>query len=467
MSHKALKLLLLFFIASLLLSLLFGTLLLPKHPSLHWDAAHYALLARNLAENHGFVNEPGHPTAYRPPLYPAMVSVVFRIAGEHYRAVYLLQAILAALTVAGSSWFAYRIAGIRAMIITGVLAALNPSTLTMTGMLLTEVTFSFLLISCLLFINSALKQNISRIALKGILLFSASGFLFGIATLCRPVAAGWAVLVCTVLILRRKMLLSARIVCLIVFLTSLAIPLVPWMARNNSLLGSPSLATTGGRTFWEFRHRDVAITSERGNPPGEFLLANEQADQRNLMENGGEISDMTPVFNLCPRYHAFFHDQATIDRFIGLSETEADREFYRMGIEYTLNNPIKVLLESLMDFLRIFSPLNREGTINPVMFIALPFLLAGLYQIITLSKNSFISLFTGLVSLGLSSFLILYEPRYRIPFEPFILIVAGVGIAGFITGEAWKNRNFKILFAVGFLVFLLASYLTLSGIVTS
>jgi hypothetical protein len=62
------------------------------HPSLHWDAAHDVVIARNLAEGNGFVNEPGQPTAYRYPLHPLVLSLVFRVIGERYVAVCLLQA---------------------------------------------------------------------------------------------------------------------------------------------------------------------------------------------------------------------------------------------------------------------------------------------------------------------------------------------------------------------------------------
>ncbi|MCK7498376.1 MAG: hypothetical protein MZW92_52895 [Comamonadaceae bacterium] len=56
-------------------------------------------------------------------------------------------------------------------------------------------------------------------------------------------------------------------------------------------------------------------------------------------------------------------------------------EFYRMGLEYTLNNPMRVLYESMQDVLRVFSPLDRNGRINPVLFIALPFIICGMYLV--------------------------------------------------------------------------------------
>lgn len=459
------KLLLLIFMASLLIST-FSAIRYSEHPSLHWDAAHYALLARNLAEGNGFSNEPGHPTAYRTPLYPAVVSVIFRTVGERYRAVNLLQALMMALTVTASAWFAFRLAGKSAMLITAGLTALNPSALRMTGMLLTETTFAFLLVLSLILLDWALRRPRKSAAAyqAG---FAAAGLSIGIATLCRPNGAIWAVIAAGGILFVKGKPVFVRIASAAVLLAAFAVPVAPWMARNHAHFGAASIATTGGRTFWEFRHRDLQATSERGIPPEEFLRVNEIVDQRDIAEKGGDVSRMAPVFNLCPRYHAYFHDQDTIDRFVGLSEGEADREFYSMGIEYTLMHPFRVFMESLEDVLRIFSPLDRSGSVNPVLFIALPLVLLGVHGIWKRNSMSGLALLTALLPLAASSFLILYEPRYRIPYEPMLLIAAGVGLAGLIRTDALMERKTRILLGGGYLLFCAASYLTLSGPVTS
>lgn len=234
------------------------------------------------------------------------------------------------------------------------------------------------------------------------------------------------------------------------------------MMRNQELFGSPCITTTGGLNFWEFRHRDLATSSLEGTPPEEFFRAESLAQQRDMTERGGDVSRLMPIFNMCPRYFAFFYSQAIIDRFTGLSETEADREFYRMGLEYSLNNPLRVLLESLQDVLRVFSPLDRTGRINPVLFIALPFILCGMYLVWKHDADAGAVLGTIFLSLLITSFLIRYETRYRIPFEPLMLIFASVGISACISG-AWKEKMVRVLLAAGILLFTAASYMTLSG----
>jgi hypothetical protein len=133
-----------------------------------------------------------------------------------------------------------------------------------------------------------------------------------------------------------------------------------------------------------------------------------------------------------------------------------------MGLEYSLNNPLRVLLESLQDVLRVFSPLDRSGRINPVLFITLPFILCGMYLVWRHDSAAGAVLGTMFLSLLITSFLILYEPRYRVPFEPLMIIFASVGISACNTG-AWKEKRVRVLLVAGTLLFTVASYMTLSG----
>ncbi|HOF67540.1 MAG TPA: glycosyltransferase family 39 protein [Candidatus Fermentibacter daniensis] len=461
MKREMLGPLLLIFLFSAITSS-FAAMRFSEHPSLHWDAAHYALLARNLVEGNGFSNSPGHPTAFRPPLYPAVVSVIFRAVGERYRAVYLLQAVLYALAATGLAWFAYRMAGLRSMYFTGILVAVNPSALEMTGMLMTETLFAFLLVCCLLLLYKAFQGGSGRLPSPGLLYYAGAGLLLGAATLCRPNAAGCSLMAAAVILVRRREAFGIRLASAAVLLLASALPVAPWMMRNNELFGSPCITTTGGINFWDFRHRDPSASSSIGTPPEEFLRANSLARQRDLAERGGDVSRMAPVYNICPRYFAYFYNQSIIDRFTGLSETEADGEYFRMGLEYTLNNPMRVLLESLQDVLRVFSPLDRNGRIDPVLFIALPFIICGMYLVWRHDADAGAALAALFVPLLVTSFLIRYEPRYRIPFEPLMLVYSSVGIAACASG-ALKEKKVRVLMAVGHVLFTAASYMTLSG----
>jgi hypothetical protein len=74
------------------------------------DAATYVLMARNLLEHGTFSHDlapPYLPSAYRPPLYPAMLAIVFAVAGHSLLAVQLVQIGISLFTV----WILFRCVG--------------------------------------------------------------------------------------------------------------------------------------------------------------------------------------------------------------------------------------------------------------------------------------------------------------------------------------------------------------------
>jgi hypothetical protein len=62
------------------------------------DPADYHQIAASLADGHGYVNAAGNPTAWRPPGYPAFLSLIYRISGPSVLAATLVQSLVGALT---------------------------------------------------------------------------------------------------------------------------------------------------------------------------------------------------------------------------------------------------------------------------------------------------------------------------------------------------------------------------------
>jgi 4-amino-4-deoxy-L-arabinose transferase-like glycosyltransferase len=121
---------------------------------LHWgaweavDSIQYLTLAKSLAFHHVFSLDPQTlvPTAYRPPLYPALIALLWWRESPPLLAVLLIQAMLGALTVG----LVYLIARDVFDRTTAVLAAagmiLAPMTCHFTVVPLTETLFTFLVI---------------------------------------------------------------------------------------------------------------------------------------------------------------------------------------------------------------------------------------------------------------------------------------------------------------------------------
>ena len=141
---------------------------------MQYDSAEYMTLARNLAVHGAFsLGENGTPpTAFRPPLLPALIAALWRGEGEPVFATLIANVILGSLTVC----LTYLVARDRfdrrtALIAAGVLA-FGPMTCLFTVTVLTEPLFTFFVVLA--------------IFLWGRGIFSLSGVAFGLSALTRP-----------------------------------------------------------------------------------------------------------------------------------------------------------------------------------------------------------------------------------------------------------------------------------------
>jgi 4-amino-4-deoxy-L-arabinose transferase-like glycosyltransferase len=151
------------------------------------DAGEYARYAANLLAHGIFSREPPtqpspSPDAFRSPGYPAFLALAFWLGDRDplplvYGAQALLSALLAPLTLLLGARFLPRPAALAA----ALLVALSPHLVTLSGYLLTEVLFGFLLLAALIALASALPRASRGAA-------AASGALFGLAFLVNETA---------------------------------------------------------------------------------------------------------------------------------------------------------------------------------------------------------------------------------------------------------------------------------------
>ena len=129
-----------------------------------------------MADGKGYVDpQTGHPTAYRPPLYPLLLSAVIRCGGSD-AAIGIVQAILGVATVWLTIFAGRRLGLGRGSILAGALVAVDPILLFQTSQVMTETTATFLAALCLWL--CLLPPS----SFKGLLI----GVVFGAACLCRP-----------------------------------------------------------------------------------------------------------------------------------------------------------------------------------------------------------------------------------------------------------------------------------------
>ena len=194
------------------------------------DADHYQAIASAFANGDG-ISAPFpftylHPTAFRPPLYPALLGAVYWVTGIHVGVGQLLNVALGATVVVLAAMLGAHIAGYRAGVAAGIAVGIYPPILTNDVVLLSEpLSLALLLAMILLLVRSRPAW---------------AGAACGLLVLTRPSAQLLVVLVAAWLVWRTGWRAAARfgVVSLVV--------VAPWVVRNWVLIGTPTIVTSNG-----------------------------------------------------------------------------------------------------------------------------------------------------------------------------------------------------------------------------
>jgi 4-amino-4-deoxy-L-arabinose transferase-like glycosyltransferase len=179
-------------------------------------------------------------TSVRPPLYPAMVSVVYRVAGVgRQQAVRLLQILLNVAIVPLVFALGRRLYDRRTGLVAAAIAAFYPSLWGHDYLLLTEVLFTVLLIAGTLALIEGSSEprhasTGSSIRPRWWLLFAA-GVAFGLGTLTRTTLLLYPPLLAIALFAFWRAPSPRRIAAVAAFVAAFALTVAPWIARNTRL----------------------------------------------------------------------------------------------------------------------------------------------------------------------------------------------------------------------------------------
>lgn len=238
LSQSVLKLSSLFFIA-LILRLLFAIPVL-RHPERCYvpgDSERYERLAVNILTSKRFSID-DEPYFLRPPVYPTFIAVLYWLFGFDVRFVVLAQVVISALTTFVVFSLTRKLFSDSATASFGALIfAINPLSIAMCAVMMSETLFVALTSLSLLFFVSAFNQPSRNYALA-IAHSIACGILIGVATLCRSVAIGLApVFLLLLFFVRRGSPLKMRFSQSLVLALAIFVTILPWLSRNRILLG--------------------------------------------------------------------------------------------------------------------------------------------------------------------------------------------------------------------------------------
>ncbi|HWW75068.1 MAG TPA: glycosyltransferase family 39 protein [Pyrinomonadaceae bacterium] len=233
------------------------------------DAAQYQQLATDLAAGKGFVYEgTDHPTAFRPIGYPAFVAAVYAVFGPDPRAAYWFHALLGAVNVLLVVLLGRLMLGRREALLAGLLAAVYPGYVWLSRVLLSENLALPLLVGGLYAAALLLRAERRRPAWAALL-----GVVLGVGVLVRSNNMLIVVLMLLWLAytfwkrgegLRRALLWPA------VAAAAFVLVLMPWEVRNYHVFGRVvPLTTNDGITLYG-AYWPPQVGSKRiyGNIPG-------------------------------------------------------------------------------------------------------------------------------------------------------------------------------------------------------
>ncbi len=361
-------------------------------PAMEGDSAEYVALATRLASYGIFSADGVHPSTYRPPLYPALLAIGYDSGAPMPVSILLLQCVLGTATVVGTFVLARRSFGSRAALLAAAAYAAAPMSVRYCGTLLTETTFTFFVVA-------------ASVAWSALAPWRA-GSLMGFAVLTRAVLGPFVLAMALVgVVLRRGTLV--RMACAAMLIVS------PWIARNLWHSGRPTIADAGWGTnllFGTERLRTGSnpwaqlMSGATGVVAGDLYVAEQAARTEAIRRIRNQ-----PTTWLVTRARQF--PWLLLDNGVYLPLSANDSTFKRAVTE------------------RRWTTLIVKGGFaagNAFVFLAA---VAGLWRH-RMRWMMLMPIWAVPAYLVVSHLPMYVEPRYGLPLEPYLLILAAAGICG-------------------------------------
>lgn len=361
------------------------------------DETGYRDTAHAIASGRGHVLDGA--VTFKAPLYPAMLSVVYR-AGGGDRAARVLQAVLGASLTLLAGWFGGLVLTRTAGAVAAWATAVYPVFVALTPRLLAEALFVWLVtaaLACAAWLM--VRPDWRRAALLGA--------VCGLVALTRSAGIGLAIVLAAASIAAiRSVPLRERLVYAAAVVLVCGVVVAPWTVRN-----------------WLRLHAFVPVATEFGRNLYSGWVS---VPQEKIF--GGTAVDATTR-------------QADA---IG-SELARDRFLQQKAIEYIGDNPRLIPRYAALKTLYFWSPLDWDvlgggnAVYNGIYVALVPFMLIGTWHARARAPMALWAVLPVLGYFWAIALLGSTTPRYRYPIEPALFALAGFGIAAFCAGQ-WRRR---------------------------
>jgi len=399
------------------------------------DRDAYLAIARNLAAGHGYVSVVGgSPTAYRPPLYPILLALLFRLGCSTVG--------IAALHTAagvGTVWLTLRLGrrlGLGAgRFLAAILVAVDPLLVQYTTFPMTETVFTFLV---MLLLTAGYGSSGTSAKVEGWTWRQVSvGVLFGLCALCRPtiwafggLAAFWW---CLQRLTRRPdrgwSLLRQLQRSPFVLVLAAGLTVAPWVVRNWRVFGVPIVTTTHG-----------GYTLLLGNNP--VFYREVVAQPWGAVWSGESLRRWQETLR---------HEMETAQPPVR-SEPARDRWMYRRAWRNIARQPALFLRSCWLRFRRLWSPVPlgpaRAALPSPLVWaigwyylVVTAGMVLGLLRLPRTDWRRWMPLLLLLVAFTVVHLLYWSNMRMRAPLVPAIALFCALGFFGLSNPEQADGQS--------------------------
>jgi 4-amino-4-deoxy-L-arabinose transferase-like glycosyltransferase len=380
------------------------------------DADAYASLARALFD-HGTYGNPGQTsTSDWSPGAPLLFGAVYRLTGGvNPEAARLVIALLGAAMVLMTFLIALRLAGRAAGLIAALLVATYPTYIENNGQLLSEPLAAFLLTAAMLgMLWAAERRRWWAWALPGVTL--------GALILTRPeyqaISAVFALLVAW--LVWRASGARQALASVAVLAACAAVVVLPWMARNQEVVGQFTVSTGGGKALFvaTFLPGDGRQVPTKRELMRRFLGAKDPITTSEL-----KAQPMTPLLDRVARKYPDLPRDQALGR-IGKENLE----------RYASEQPASYLRMSAAKFWNMFergsSPYMRDWGWVAYHRILLLLGIAGFVALALRPPTRWAALLLGspIASIAVLGTVLLAVPRRQVPLMPLICVFAAVAL---------------------------------------
>jgi len=361
------------------------------------DGREYVAVAHSLLSGHGY----GLQTQ-RPPGYPTFIAGVWAVFGPSLLALRVVEALLGTVSVALIGWLGTRWFGRAAGFIAMTLAACHPVLAFLPS---TEYSENLVVFACVAAFGCALDAITPPAG--GWRRWAVAGALFGIVTLIRPNAVLLVpgLLAGTMVPLRRSR--RSVLAPAIAFVVSMALVVTPWLVRNHRVHGQWFfIATGGGRQLW-LGNNDLT-TGRAGS-----IVGPDSTFGAELMRLPDEVARDRRM-------------TATAIDWIRSDPPRAVRMYLiHMSSLWALYPDPQTHRDLINDFARW-----AQGTCSVIMFAGALLALARARDV-----PQTIPMAASIVGFSLVSAAFFMVMRYRMPLEPLLIWMAGLGWTRALTGR--------------------------------